>query len=206
MTFAQRINGYLRKVPAWPIYVLAPILPAWWYYQALNNQLGADPVKTLEHSIGLLGLKFLIVALAITPLRDHTKISLIKYRRAIGVSAFFLICAHLFVWLYYDVQYLSEVWKGIVKRPYITIGMAALVLMIPVAATSNNLSIRKMGPIQWKRWHYLTYPAILLGGIHFVMLRKTYQVQPLVYLTLILLLLALRIRWNRANTGRAMPK
>ncbi len=94
------------------------------------------------------------------------------------------------VWLFLDVQIWSQIWADIVKRPYITIGMAGFVLLIPLAVTSNNLSMRKMGPVRWRKLHKLTYPAVLLGGVHFMMLVKGWQVEPMIYLAVILGLLA----------------
>jgi sulfoxide reductase heme-binding subunit YedZ len=203
MTIAQTINGVLRRVPAWPLYIIGPI-PAFWYlYLALTGGLGVEPIKGLEHAIGLFGLKLFIAVLAITPLRKFTKISLIKYRRALGLLVFFYIACHLLVWLLLDVQILSEIWADIIKRPYITIGMISFVLMIPISITSNNWSIRKLGPLKWNRWHWLTYPAAILGGAHYVMLVKGWQTAPLVYMAIILALLAMRVKLPRAAEVRA---
>jgi sulfoxide reductase heme-binding subunit YedZ len=134
----------------------------------------------------------LIAVLAVTPLRNLTDVSLIRFRRAMGLLTFYYIAAHLAVWLFLDVQIAAQIWADIVKRPYITIGMAGFVLMLPLAITSNNLSIRKLGP-RWRRLHKLIYPVALLGAVHFVMLRKGWQVEPLLYLGGIALLLALRL-------------
>lgn len=203
MTIAQTINGALRRVPAWPLYIIGP-MPAFWYlYLALTGGLGVEPIKGLEHAIGLFGLKLFIAVLAITPLRKYTKISLIKYRRALGLLVFFYISCHLLVWLVLDVQILSEIWADIIKRPYITIGMISFVLMIPVSITSNNWSIRQLGPLKWKRWHWLTYPAVVLGGVHYIMLVKGWQTAPLVYMGIILVLLAMRVKLPRAVGVRA---
>ena len=91
-----------------------------------------------------------------------------------------------------DVQDPARIWADIVKRPYITVGMAAFVLLIPLAATSNNLSVRKLGPT-WRKLHKLVYPAAILGAVHFVMLAKGFQIEPLIYLAIIMVLLALRL-------------
>jgi len=194
---AQKLNGWLRKVPAWPIYLIAVLPPAWYLYQGLTGGLGVDPVKAMEHALGLLALQVLVATLLVTPLRTYTGLNLIKYRRALGLVGFFYVVLHLTVWWVLDVQLLSEVWKDIVKRPYITIGMGAFLLLIPLAITSNNRSIRKVGPLVWKRIHMLAYPAILLGAVHFVWLRKGFQLEPLLYLAGIILLLVIRIEWKR---------
>lgn len=189
---AQGINKATRKVPAWPLYLIAVLPPAWLFYQGVTGNLGIDPVKEMEHQIGLLGLQVLIATLCVTPLRRFTGISLIKYRRALGLIAFFYIVCHLAVWLFLDVQIWSQIWKDIVKRPYVTIGMAAFALMIPLAVTSNNWSIRKLRK-GWTRLHKLVYPAVLLGGLHFVMLRKGIQLEPVIYLAIVAGLVILRL-------------
>jgi sulfoxide reductase heme-binding subunit YedZ len=196
MSPAKRINKLTRSVPAWPIYVFGAAMGGWYFWLAISG-VYIDPVAQLEHAIGLLALKFLVAVLAITPLREATKITLVKYRRALGVTAFFLVLYHLCVWAFLDVQTLGRVVADIMKRPYITIGMAALTMLTPLAITSNDLSIRKLGFAAWQRIHYLAYPAILFGGIHFVMLRKGWQLQPLVYLALIAALLLWRVKWRR---------
>ena len=193
MTTAQRINLQLKRVPAWPIYVAGALVPFWYLYLGLTGGLGVDPVKAMEHALGERALQLLIVVLAVTPLRDVTGVSLVKFRRALGLVTFWLVSCHLAVWLILDVQILSQIWADILKRPYITIGMLAFVLMIPVAITSNNLSIRKLGPKRWKRLHQLTYACAALGAIHFVMLVKGFQIEPLIYFGIVLALLAMRL-------------
>lgn len=189
---AQTLNGWTRKVPAWPLYILALIPPVLLFYQGVTGSLGIDPVKKMEHQIGLYGLQVLIATMCVTPLRRFTGINLIKYRRALGLITFFYISCHLAVWLFLDVQIWSQIWADIVKRPYITIGMGAFLLMIPLAVTSNNRSVRKLRK-SWGKLHMLAYPAVLLGGVHFIMLRKGIQLEPLIYLILIVALLALRL-------------
>lgn len=192
-TVAQRMNGVLRRVPTWPVYVVGALPPVWWFYQGITGGLGAEPIKTFEQLLGELALQMLIATLAVTPLRTFTNVNLVKFRRAMGLLVFYYVACHLLVWLVLDVQALDRIWADIVKRPYITIGMLAFALLVPLAATSNNWSIRKLGPKGWKRLHQLGYAAAVLGGVHFVMLAKTWQVQPLAYLAVILLLLAARI-------------
>jgi sulfoxide reductase heme-binding subunit YedZ len=196
MTWAQQINTWVRRIPAWPIYPVVALWGAWYFWQAASGAW-VDPVATLEHSIGLLALKLMIAVMAITPIRDLTRINLVKYRRALGVMVFVLVLYHLLVWWFLDVQRFSRVVADILKRPYITIGMAGFVLLIPLALTSNNWSIRKLGPLAWRKLHWLTYPAVLLGAVHFVWLRKGWQPQPLTYLAIIVVLLLMRVNWGR---------
>jgi len=166
------------------------------FYMGVTGGLGVEPIKALEHALGEWALQFLIAGLAVTPLRRRLGVNLMKFRRAIGLLSFYYICLHLLVWLLLDVQIPAQIWADIVKRPYITIGMAGFLLLLPLAATSNNLSVRRLGPA-WRRLHRLVYPAVLLGAVHFVMLRKGLQIEPLIYLALILALLALRLPARR---------
>ena len=138
-----------------------------------------------------------MIVLAVTPFRRLTGISLVMHRRALGLLSFFYVLCHLLVWLVLDVQDLGRVWADILKRPYITIGMAAFVLLLPVAATSNNWSIRKLGPVRWRRLHQLTYVISVLGVAHYVMVQKVWEAKPLAYLVIILVLLATRIELPR---------
>lgn len=193
MGFRDRINAWARRIPTWVIY-LAGALPApWLFYLGATGGLGIEPVKALEHEYGELALQLLIAGLCVTPLRRQFGINLVKFRRALGLLAFSYVTMHLLVWAVLDVQALDRVWADIVKRPYITIGMSAFVLMVPLAATSNNWSVRRLGP-RWRQLHRLTYAVVLLGAVHFIWLRKGWQVEPLVYLVVIVALLALRMR------------
>ncbi len=190
----ERVNGALRRMPVWPVYVVGALPPLWFLYLGLTGGLGVEPIKELEHRLGEIGLQTLIAALAVTPLRRFTGISLLRFRRAIGLIAFYYIACHLLVWLVLDIQDLGRIWQDIVKRPYITIGMVGFVLLIPLAVTSNNRSVRRLGAAAWKRVHWLAYPATILGAVHFVMVAKGWQIEPLLYLAAILALLAARIR------------
>lgn len=193
MGFRDRINAWARRIPTWVIY-LAGALPApWLFYLGATGGLGVEPIKALEHEYGELALQLLIAGLCVTPLRRQFGINLVKFRRALGLLAFSYVTMHLLVWAVLDVQALDRVWADIVKRPYITIGMSAFVLMVPLAATSNNWSVRRLGP-RWRQLHRLTYAVVLLGAVHFIWLRKGWQVEPLVYLVVIVALLALRMR------------
>ena len=192
------MNRVIRQVPEWVVYALGVLPSIWLFYLAFNGGLGIDPVKALEHRLGELALQLLIAGLAVTPMRRFLGVNLLKFRRAIGLLAFYYIVLHFSVWLILDVQILGQVWADILKRPYITIGMAAFILLIPLAVTSNQWSIRKMGR-GWRRLHQLVYLAAILGGLHFVLLSKGFQIEPLLYLTTVLLLLSLRLRvgWFR---------
>ncbi|WP_424832552.1 protein-methionine-sulfoxide reductase heme-binding subunit MsrQ [Ruegeria sp.] len=188
----QAVNQIVRKMPVWAVYLLGALPAPWFLYLALTGGLGVEPIEALEHKLGELALQLLIVGLAVTPLRQYLGLNLMKFRRAIGVLAFSYVALHLLVWLVLDVQQPSQIWADILKRPYITVGMAGFILLLPLALTSNNLSVRRLGP-RWRKLHKLVYPAILLGGIHYVMLAKGFQLEPLLYLAAIIGLLILRL-------------
>ena len=143
---AQTINQSLRRVPSWPIYLLGAIPLVLLVIQTVTGDLGADPVKTIERGLGLWGLKFIVAGLCISPLRWATGISLIRYRRAIGLLAFFYVALHLTTWVVLDLQFRwAEIGADLIKRPYIIVGMTGFVALLPLAITSNNLSLRRMG-------------------------------------------------------------
>jgi len=186
-------NRTLRMVPPWMLYVLGALYAGWLFFLALTGGLGVEPITALEHLYGEIALQLLVAGLAVTPLRQWFGLNLMPFRRAIGVLTFYFVLAHLLVWAVLDVQTLSAVWADILERPYVTIGMAGFLLLLPLGLTSNNLSVRKMGAAAWRRLHKLVYPAAILGALHFVWLAKGFQIEPLVYLGVILGLLALRL-------------
>lgn len=190
------INNALRGVPAWLLYAVAPIPVITIFYLGLTGALGIDPAKRIEHELGLWSLWLLIAGLAVTPLRRWTGVNLLKFRRAIGVITFFYLLAHLLTWLVLDVQF-QNVWADIVKCWYITVGMAAFVLMLPLALTSNNWSVKRLGAATWRKLHKLVYPIAVLGVLHFLLLVKGFQWEPILYAGVIAVLLVSRIRGDR---------
>jgi sulfoxide reductase heme-binding subunit YedZ len=191
---AQAVNARLRFSPLW-VYGFGAVPGLWLFARALTGNLGADPVITLQRGLGLTALQLLVAVLAVTPLRNLTGISLVRFRRALGVLAFAYAALHVAVWLALDLAFRwGEIWADIVKRPYITAGFAAFLMLVPLAVTSNNLSVRRLGAAAWKRLHWLTYPAAVLAAIHFLWLVKAWPREPLLYLGAVAALLALRWR------------
>ncbi len=206
---AASVNQALRRVPAWPVYLLGALPFALLVVQVITGDLGVDPVKTLERALGEWGLKFVVVGLCITPLRWATGVSLIRYRRAIGLLAFGYVALHLTTWVVLDLQFRwAEIGADLYKRPYIIAGMIGFTALLPLAITSNNLSVRRMGAAAWQRLHKLTYVAALAGAIHYMMLVKAWPLEPMLYLAAVVGLLALRAgrAWRRsqgaANAGQ----
>ena len=192
----DRLNTVARRVPTWVVYIVGLLPIPWLLFQAQTGGLGAEPIKALEKELGLLALQLLIAGLAITPARRYLRLNLIKFRRALGLLAFIYVSLHLLVWLVLDVGILSQIWADILKRPYITIGIAGFACLVPLAATSNNFATRKLGAT-WRKLHRLTYLAAILAGVHFIWLVKGFQIEPLLYMAAILALLVLRLPKRR---------
>lgn len=198
---AAMINSALRRLPAWPLYLLALAYALWEFWRAVT-QAGpylVEPINVLERTYGEIALILLVAGLVVSPLRQWAGINLLKFRRAIGLCAFFFVLAHFLVFAVLDVQSLGRVWTEIVKRPYVTAGMAGFVLMIPLALTSNNLALRRMGALAWRRLHKLTYVAAILGALHYLWLSRGFQLEPILFLGLVLGLVAQRYlpQWRR---------
>lgn len=193
MLLADRINAATRKLPAWAMYIVGPVPAVWLFWLGLTGGLGVEPVKALEHELGKIALQLVIAGLAITPLRRFAGVNLIRFRRAVGLLTFFYVVAHFLTWLILDMGMLwAQAWGDIWKRPYVTMGMAGMALMLPLAVTSNNWSVRWLGPPRWQRLHRLVYAAAIAGGVHYVWLVKAWPMEPFLYLAAILALLAAR--------------
>jgi len=189
----------VRAVPEWLIYAVGLVVPLRLYWLALSGTLSVNPVQELEHRLGLWALWMLMASLMVTPLRRFAGLNLYKLRRPLGLLAFFYVTVHLATYAVLDVQSVSRVWADIVKRPYITIGMAGFLMLMPLAATSTKETIRRMGAPRWRRLHWLIYPAILAGAVHYVLLVKGWQLQPLIYLVAILAILGVRLIPSRTR-------
>jgi sulfoxide reductase heme-binding subunit YedZ len=200
MDVPSRINGLLRHVPPWTVYLLLALPLASLLWQAVSGGLGPDPVRTLERSLGETGLQLIVAGLLVTPLRRLIGINLIRYRRAIGVMAFAYVALHLTVWVSLDLAFRwAEIGADLLKRPYIIVGMIGFLAMLPLAVTSNNLSVRKLGPVAWNRLHRLTYVAAVAGAVHYLMLVKAWPLEPILYVVAVAVLLALRLWWVRGR-------
>jgi methionine sulfoxide reductase heme-binding subunit len=176
------------------IYIVGLMPAGWYFYLGITDQLGADPQNTLERLLGLWALRFLILSLAVTPLRRLGGPSLIRYRRALGLLAFYYASLHLSVYLLLDQGLdLAAIWADIVKRPYITVGMFAFAVLVPLAVTSNNAMIRRLGGAAWQRLHRLVYVAAAAAAIHFVMVVKAWPPEPLIYAGIVAILLLFRL-------------
>ncbi len=181
---------------------LAPLL--WLAWRGFTNDLGANPIDKLIRELGVWGLRLLIVGLAITPLaRILKQPRLIRFRRTVGLFAFAYVLLHLTNYVVTDQWFdWASIGKDILKRPFITVGMAAFVLLVPLAATSTNWALRRLGPVRWRRLHRLTYLIVPLGVVHYYMLVKADHRSPLIYGAIVAVLLGWRV-WDGLRKRRA---
>ncbi|SEE43127.1 sulfoxide reductase heme-binding subunit YedZ [Rhizobiales bacterium GAS188] len=184
----------LPQLPKILVYLVGFIPAVWWFELGLTDRLGADPMRTLEHALGLWALRFLIASLSITPLRQLTGINLLRYRRALGLLAFYYAVLHLTTYLVLDQGLdLDAILADILKRLYITIGMGCFLVLVPLAVTSNNLAIRRLGGKAWMRLHRFVYLAAILAALHFLLSVKSWPIEPVTYTLLVAILLGYRL-------------
>jgi len=172
-------NTSFAKLVVW-INALVPLAILCW--DALNHRLGADPTKFALHTCGMLALIFLILSLAVTPLRLVSgKNYLSNFRRMLGLYAFFYACVHLCIYFVFDREMsFRSLLSETAKRPFILYGMTALTLMIPLAATSTTASVKRLGAARWKRLHQLAYISAVLGCVHYYYSLKADRRQPII--------------------------
>jgi sulfoxide reductase heme-binding subunit YedZ len=198
--------------------VVLAAVPALWYAWAIYSDfvlgtryLGSDPIKEAEHAYGAWTLRILFASLAITPMRRISGWNwLAKHRRTLGLYAFAYGVLHLTVWAILDVQLIIDdlvgwdvVWTDLTKRPFITIGMLCLVLMLPLAITSTKGMIKRLGK-SWVKLHRLVYLSAILGVVHFFMAVKLDIREPGVYALILAVLLGWRVRdWRQRAAAAA---
>jgi sulfoxide reductase heme-binding subunit YedZ len=180
-----------------PLVFLLCLLPlAFLAWQLATDRVGPNPVESVVHDTGLWALRLLLVTLAVTPLRRLTGwASLVRFRRMLGLFAFFYASLHLTAYLVLDRALVwHEVLADILKRPYVMVGFAAFVLLIPLAVTSTRGWVRRLGR-RWQTLHRSIYLIGVLGVLHFLWLVKADLREPLIYASLLALLLAFRVPW-----------
>ena len=184
---------------------LGPLAALIWRY--FYDELGANPIEFITHATGDWTLRFLCITLAITPLRKLLRLpELIRFRRMVGLFAFFYACLHFSTYIGLDKFFdLSEMWKDVVKRRFITVGFLAFVLLIPLAITSTAGWIRRLGGRRWQMLHRAIYVSAVAGVIHYYWLVKSAVLRPLAYGALVGLLLAWRLGEWISKRGRLVP-
>lgn len=191
LSLAPSINW--RPASVWTLYALGLAPAMWQFYLGAAGGLGADPVKTFELFLGLWTIRFLLLTLAVTPVRDLFGWNLLRYRRALGLLTFYYALMHVAVYAILDQALIfPAIVEDVVKRPFIMFGMAGLVLLVPLAATSNNFSIRRMGR-KWTWLHRLVYATAICGALHYALSTKVLSGEQYFYIGLIVLLLGFRI-------------
>jgi sulfoxide reductase heme-binding subunit YedZ len=191
---------------------LGPLAALGW--QALHGELTANPIEFITHATGDWTLRFLIITLCVTPFRKILHLpELIRFRRMLGLFAFFYACLHFTTYIWLDKFFdLSEMWKDIAKRKYITVGLTAFLLLIPLAITSTAGWIRRLGGKRWQQLHRLIYFSAALGVIHYYWLVKSAVIRPLTYGAIVAVLLLWRLfaslskkKQLRVNTVTVRP-
>ncbi len=181
-------------------------------WRAVEGDLTANPINYIEHRTGDWTLRFIVITLAITPLRKILRMpQLIRFRRMLGLFAFFYACLHFSTWFGLDLTFdVSDITKAIAKRPFITVGFFGFVLLIPLALTSTAASIRRLGGKRWRMLHRLIYITAIAGVIHYYWLVKSDVRKPLEYAFLVGILLAWRLgSWlidRRRPATTAVPR
>ena len=166
------------------VFIISLLPLSWLIYALLTDQLGANPIEAVTRDTGVWALRFIMVTLLISPLRKLTGINhFIRFRRMLGLFAFFYASVHMLLYLGLDQFFdIKEIWLDIVKRPFITIGFISFVLLIPLTITSTDKMMKRLGGRRWKKLHYLIYLIVVLSCVHFYMLVKQDKTEPLIYL------------------------
>jgi sulfoxide reductase heme-binding subunit YedZ len=180
---------------------LYPLLRLFWL--AYADRLGANPIEFITRSLGTWTLVFLLITLSITPMRNLSGWpALIRLRRMAGLFAFFYALLHFITYLWLDQFFdLEAIYRDVIKRPFITLGFAAFVLMIPLAITSTNAMMKKLGGKRWQILHRLVYAVAIFAVLHYWWLVKKDITQPLIYAAVLAVLLAYRLWMMRKKTG-----
>lgn len=197
MVATQVVRRWIK--PALFVLCLLPVIQLALAAFGIAGSLGANPVEKIQDTLGQWGLRFLVITLAVTPLRDWFNAPwLVQLRRMLGLYAFFYVLMHFLTWLILDQGlYWQGILRDIAERPFITIGFLALLLLVPLAVTSTNGMMRRLGK-RWKQLHRLIYVIVLLGVWHYYWQVKADIREPLIYLTITLVLLGWRIWRMRA--------
>ena len=173
----------------WIVYVAGLFPAVWYFWQGAMGRLGADPIRAFELILGLWALRFLILTLGVTFIRDRFGLNLIAYRRSLGLLCFYYVAFHFTVYLALDKAFdASAVLDDVLKRPFIMFGMAGLVMLVALAITSNRISIKKLGT-RWNTLHRLVYGTAALAILHYVLAHKVFSGEQLMYIGLIIVML-----------------
>lgn len=203
--YPKQVNKALAKLSPWWIYGVGLVPAAWYFYLGAVNDLGANPIQSFEHILGEWALRFMILTLLVTPVRDMTRVNFYRFRRAFGLLTFYYVAFHFLTYFILDrAMNLPVIFVDVFKRPYIIVGMIAFICLIALAITSNNRSIARLGSL-WGKLHRLVYVIATLGVVHFFMAVKSWPPRPFVYATIIGALLGYRLVKFALDQRRAVP-
>ena len=192
----ELLRQLLTSKSSKPVVFLACLSPlAVLASRAYNGHLTANPVEFIQHFTGDWTLRFLLITLSVTPLRKLLNLpDLIRFRRMLGLFAFFYVCLHFLTYIGPDQSFsLAAMWKDVAKRPFITVGFLGFVLLIPLALTSTKAWIRRLGGKRWQALHRLIYVSALCGVVHYYWLVKSDHRLPLLYAAILAALLLYRL-------------
>ena len=195
------LNNWLRRVPTWLVWLAGAVPLGLVIADAVTGRLGVDPVRSIEHRLGRTALYLLIASLAVTPVLRLARINAMRHRQALGLLCFAYAACHVASWVLLDMGLLwAQMAQDVIRRPYLLFGMAVILALGALAATSNRLSMRGLGG-GWRRLHRLSYPAVILAGLHWIWSLKVVEPWPAAILAAILLLLASRLLpWRPPRT------
>jgi sulfoxide reductase heme-binding subunit YedZ len=202
--WTDRANQALKRIPVGPLYAVALVPAAVLLWSAIAGRAGPDPIRALETGLGSYALQFMIASLLVTPLRERTGLNLLRFRRMIGLTAFFYAALHFGAWLVFDrVLQWQAIFADLTKRPYIIVGMAALVILTALAVTSNDRMVARLGAARWRMLHRLAYAAAILIILHYLWLVKAWTFEPLAYAAAVAVLLGYRLLPKPVSRARA---
>jgi len=212
MSFAQLSSRQIAAAKVL-LFLVCPLPLALLAWEATHDLLGANPIEAVTRALGDWTLNFLLITLTVTPLRRLTGWNwLLRLRRMLGLFTFFYACLHVTSYLWFD-QFFDwqEIAADILKRPFITAGFVAFVLLVPLAATSNNFMVRRLGGRRWQALHRSVYLIAVLGVLHYAWMVKRDIALPLIYAAVVVVLLGVRALWReqerrRQLAGAYLPK
>jgi sulfoxide reductase heme-binding subunit YedZ len=183
---------------------LAPLAYYVWSFQ--QDNLGANPIEAVTRGMGLWALRFLLITLTVTPVRKLARQPWLgRLRRMLGLFTFFYACLHLTTYVWFD-QFFdwAAIAKDILKRPFITAGMVAFVLMVPLAATSSHAMVRRLGGRRWQELHRTIYAIAMIAVLHFWWMVKLDTREPTIYALIVFVLLGLRLWWREQERRKQL--
>lgn len=195
------VNAGLARIPPWSIYLGAVGTAAWLFWAATTGALGPDPVDALTSTSGSWTIWLLVAGLWMGPVQKRFGLRLVRLRRAVGLSAFLFAALHVATWSVFDQGLdLDSIVRSLTTKPFLIVGAITFLALIPLAITSNNRTLRAMGPHRWRRLHLLVHPILALGLAHWAIGTKVWETETLAAIVLVCIAWALRWAWPTSQT------